>query len=156
MKKPLFIVIILLIIFSCNKNDDPKTDKEYLIGTWTIKKVKTYYYLNGELDKIDETVFDKEPYSKLNFDSNQNVTYEDPDFTKIINGKWNLNNKNLKTDLKIDLGSSTGFGTQYFFPENNIIEINDVELILKSPMSLETTDLNGGKFKYYNETFFQK
>ena len=149
MKKKLsttILSILLLTTFSCCQSDDSiKTDKEYLIGIWKVKKIKTYGDLNGELVIFYERIFDNEPYNKLTFYSNQNVTYRNLDLIEMINGKWTLNGKNLKTDLKLDLPITTGFGTKYFFPESDIIKINDTELILKSPIG-----------NLYTETFFEK
>ncbi|MFD2518756.1 hypothetical protein [Salinimicrobium flavum] len=150
------ILIILITFFSCSEDDESnKTDEDYLRGTWTIKKSKTYYYLNGEPDTLKESILE-EPWSTLNFNSNKEVTYSNPDYTKPVIGKWVLNDKVLRTDLKIDPGSSTGYGPVYFFPENAITLLNDTELKLISPMSLEATHSNGDKIKYYSETYLEK
>ncbi len=67
-----------------------------------------------------------------------------------------LNEKTIRTDLKINMSSSSGYGTVYFFPENTIVLLNDTELLLKSPMSLEATYSNGNKVKYYSENFLER
>lgn len=154
--KTLTALGILILFLSCSQDDaQDKTDEEYLKGTWAIKEAKTYQYLNGELDEIKDTIF-KEPYSTLKFDSNKEVTYSTRQYTNPISGKWNLNDKLLTTDLKIDLSSSSGYGTIYFFPENEIIFLDDSELILRSPMSGEATRSNGDKFKSFVETYLEK
>ncbi|MGB7786723.1 MAG: hypothetical protein WBL27_11525 [Salinimicrobium sp.] len=152
------LLFILALLFSCSRDDGPaKTDEDYLKGTWTIKEAKTYHYLNGELDKIKDTIF-KEPYATLDFGSNKDVTYSTYHYTNPISGKWALNEKEkvLTTNLKIELSSSSGYGTIYFFPENRIMLVNDSELILKSPMSGEATRSNGDKFQSYVETYLEK
>ena len=150
------LLFILALLFSCSRDDArEKTDEDYLKGTWTIKEVKTYHFLNGELDNIKDTIFE-EPYSTLHFDSNNDVTYSAQFYTNPITGKWNLNEKLLTTNLKIELSSSSGFRTFYVFPENSIILINDSELILKSPMSPEGTFSNGDKIQSYVETYLEK
>ena len=150
------LLFILALLFSCSRDDVPvKTDEDYLKGTWTIKEAKTYHYLNGELDNIKDTIFE-EPYSTLQFDSNKEVIYSVQFYSKPITGKWNLNEKTLTTNLKVDLSSSTGYRTFYFFPENSITLINDSELILKSPMSGEATYSNGDRIQSYVETYLEK
>ncbi len=152
----LSIFIILLALISCSKDVEPdKTDEELLNGTWTIKKAVTYKYLNGEVDAIEESI-SEEPYSQLKFNLDKEVIYSDPGITQPIKGKWLLNEKNLKTDLKLEPGSSTGYGTIYFFPENTILELNQTELILRSPMSQEVTHENGDKTKAYTETYLER
>lgn len=157
MKKILPLLLILLfIIFSCNKVDKPvKTDEEKLTGTWTIKKNLTHWYLNGEPDRIEESIAEQ-PYSYLTFDSNKNVSYTNPSYTNEIKGQWDLDEKALRTSLKIDMSSSSGYSTFYFFPESTIVLLNDSELVLKSPMSLESTHPNGDKIKYYSETYLER
>ena len=158
MKQKLLPVLLLILVTfpSCNQDDPPvKTDEDYLKGTWIIKEAKTYHYLNGELDNIKDTIFE-EPYSTLQFDSNKEVIYSVQFYTKPITGKWNLNEKTLTTNLKVDLSSSTGYRTFYFFPENSIILINDSELILKSFMSGEATYSNGDRIQSYVETYLEK
>lgn len=150
------LLFILALLFSCSRDDAPdKTDEDYLKGTWTIKEAKTYHYLNGELDNIKDTIFEA-PHSTLNFDSNKDVTYSEQSYTTPITGKWNLNEKLLTTNLKIEVNSSSGYRTFYFFPENSIILINDSELILKSPVSPEATNSNGDKIQSYVETYLEK
>ena len=153
----LFTFFTFLTFISCSEDDaSSKSDEDYLEGTWTIKKTITYHYLNGELDTIKESIL-KEPYSTLHFASNNEVTYSNPDFTIPILGKWDLNEKKLVTDLKLELSSSTGYGSFYFFPENTITLINETELILKSPMSIEATFYpDGDKIKHYAETYLEK
>lgn len=150
------MLFTVLTLISCSQDDATiKTDEDYLEGTWTIKKTITYNYLNGELEAIKESILE-EPYPTLTFTSNNEVTYLNPDFENLITGNWDLDVKNLKTDLKIDLSSSSGYGTIYFFPENIITSISETDLILKSPMSIERTSLNGDKLKYYTKTFLEK
>lgn len=157
MKKLLLLTSFAFLTFiSCNIQDSStKSDQDYLEGTWTIKKTITYYYLNGELETIKESILE-EPYPTLNFAPNNKVTYSNPDYENMITGNWDLDEKNLKTDLKIDLSSSSGYGSIYFFPENIITLISGTDLTLKSPMSKERTSSNGDKLKDYTETFLEK
>lgn len=158
MKKLLPLTLIFIFIFSsCSRDDEPgKTDEEYLVGTWTVKKTNTFRYLNEELDSTETKIFE-EPYSTLSFDANKNVAYTNSVYTNTINGQWVLNEKILKTDLKINLSASTGYNTLYIFPENTIVLLNDTELVLRSPMSLEVLHWPGGdKTKYYSETYLEK
>lgn len=157
MKKIFLLTIFTFIAFiSCSKDDESgKTDEDYLQGTWTVKKTKTYYYVNGELETTKESILE-EPYPTLYFDANKDVTYSNPDYTTPIIGKWDLNEKRLITNLKIDLSSSTGYSSFYFFPENEVTFINETKLILKSPMSSERTSSNGNKLKDYSETYLER
>lgn len=154
--KKILLILILLTFFSCSQDDSSKkTDKDFLIGTWTIKKTMTYHYINGELESVQEFI-SKQPYSTLSFESNRAVVYSNQDFTDPIYGEWILNEKILNTDLKMEVSSSTGFRTFYFFPATTIILINETELILKSPMRMETINSNGDKTESYSETYLAK
>ena len=157
MKKILLLTFFTVITFiSCSQDDETvKTDEDYLEGTWTIKKTITYYYRNGELETIKESILE-EPYSTLHFAPNNEVTYSNPDYENLITGNWDLDEKNLTTDLKLNLSSSSGYGSIYFFPENAITLINEKDLILKSPMSVERTSSNGDELKDYSETYLEK
>lgn len=157
MKKILLLTFFAFLTFiSCSKDDaSTKSDEDYLQGTWTVKKTITYYYLNGELDTTKESNLEK-PHSTLHFAPNNEVTYLNPDFTNPIIGLWRLNDKKLMTDLKLNLSSSSGYGSIYFFPENAITLLNETDLILKSPMSVERTSSNGDKLKDYSETYLEK
>ena len=148
MKKILLLTFFaFLTLISCSGDDSStKSDEDYLHGTWTIKKTTTYYYVNGELDTTKESIL-KEPYSTLNFAQNYEVTYSNPDFTEPIIGVWGLNEKKLVTDLNLELSTSSGYSSIYFFPENTITSISETDLILKSQMSIERTSSNGDKFK---------
>lgn len=157
MKKYLALIVIVLISLSSCNEDDPtiKPDEDYLVGTWTIKKIKTYHYLNGELDNMEESIY-TEPYSTLKFDIDKTVTYSNPDFTETIIGTWDLDQKILKTDLKLELRSSSGYSMFYFFPENTISLLNETELVLKTPMSLKVGSTTENKTEYYSETYLEK
>lgn len=154
--KKILLLLLLFSIFSCSKDDEPTIkDEDLLTGTWNIHKTKTYHFVNGELDSIQETIYEV-PYSTLTFDSNKTVTYSNDKFTQPITGTWVLSEKLLFTDLHLQLSASTGYGTRYFFPENTISLLTQSTLILQSPMSLEHTFMNGDKIKHYTETYLEK
>lgn len=152
------ILTLFLFFFSCSDNDAPTlSEKENLVGVWKIFKVKTFTYIDGKLDKVEEKSFEESDQSKLIFTNKGKVSYSSKEFKTQINGIWELNNRILRTNLSIDLSPATGYGTIYLFPENEVILLSQNLLTLKYTTSIEHMLMpSGEKYKYCTETYLKK
>lgn len=129
------VIILTFFLFSCSNNDNTNSVKVNLLTkkVWKKEYYENYSYDNDVLKniKIDNTNAGTE---KLTFNINSNVIYELPTYITPITGVWSLdiNEQFLSTILKVQIPSSTGFGSAYLFPHSKIIELTNDKLVLES------------------------
>ena len=104
---------------SCDSDDNDLTNIEnYLIGgIWKWESSETFYYYDDEFDRSEISLNDTDS-NKLSFKKDYVVIYESPLLIKELNGNWELSEDEtyLFTDLSYTSGSTSGYGTIYFFP----------------------------------------
>lgn len=136
-KKLLILIILssLTLLMSCDSDDNDLTNIEnYLIGgIWKWESSETFYYYDNEFDRSEISLNDTDS-NKLSFKKDYVVIYESPLLITELNGNWELSEDEsyLFTDLSYTSGSTSGYGTIYFFPQCKIIEINKNNMLLES------------------------
>ncbi|MGD9994489.1 MAG: hypothetical protein AB7S69_14420 [Salinivirgaceae bacterium] len=127
------IVIITLIVYSCD-NDKFMTNEEYICnGDWTLQQTEKIYYYDDVFDRSEVSINKKN--IRIDFQENGVVYYETPDLLEVFQGTWQIDStgEHLITDLYVTLSSSTGYNGYYlFYPKSKIIEINTSNLIVET------------------------